>query len=84
MFNALREPLVHSDPSDVPAAVGEDHKWGHRPGAQFGQPPSDDTTHILCDGDGDGFFEVSFEDDAATVLAMGETMVWNGNDTAGR
>jgi len=37
---------------------------------------------VLCDGDGDGLFEVSFEDDAETILGLGATVTWNGNDTA--
>ncbi len=48
----------------------------------MGLAPVNNQTHVLCDDNLDGVFEVSFEDDAAAVSALGDTVTWNYNYTA--
>gem|GEM_PF-3304613 len=80
---ALGLKLGVTDAGVVYVFVFDVPKWGGYASASFGLPPSIlHQTHVLSDADGDGLFELSYQDDAATVLGLGATFSWNHNYTA--
>lgn len=51
-------------------------KWGGSKSC-FIQPRTDHQTHVLCDADRDGLFELSFEENAQYVLDWSAKLNWN-------
>lgn len=63
-----------TDSGAVYVIVFDIPKWGGYAGAKLGLPPMNNQSHVLGDENGDGVYEISFQDSAAAVSAFGDTV----------